>query len=211
MLFSWLFFNFAMLFDIGCSSLVQKTRFLDHYLPYFRQHLITCPLSTHLSFQALFTESSWGDQLLVLPPFSGALRAPCPLCCVFLFSFLFIIQVFFFFAEWGISLSRGLCWFIPGVAVGIPRAAYLLTLLVCVSQAVLELGSGGAGALLFSQCEVVWRSFVRAGGSGCWSFASCWLFSAKCSSSISAKFLIYRAHTVFFLPLVAILDHPLCF
>jgi hypothetical protein len=27
----------------------------------------------------------------------------------------------------GFSLSRGLCWFIPGVAVGLLNAAYLLT------------------------------------------------------------------------------------
>jgi hypothetical protein len=53
----------------------------------------------------------------------------------------------------------------------------------------------------------VWRSFVRAGGSWCQSFdSSWWFFSAKCSSSISAKFLIYGAHTVCFCPLVAILD-----
>jgi hypothetical protein len=34
---------------------------------------------------------------------------------------------FFFFCRAGVSLSRGLCWFIPGVAVGILHAAYLLT------------------------------------------------------------------------------------
>jgi hypothetical protein len=31
-------------------------------------------------------------------------------------------------------------------------------------------------------------------------------FSAKCGSSVSAKFLIYGAHAVCFLPLVTILD-----
>jgi hypothetical protein len=105
--------------------------FVDHYLPYFRQQLITGPLLALLLFQSLFTEilhagqvltpppfscaatyqppsvglsafpvfaeSSCGDQLLALPPFSVALRAPCSLCCVFLFSYLFIIQVFLFF------------------------------------------------------------------------------------------------------------------
>jgi hypothetical protein len=61
--------------------------------------------------------------------------------------------------------------------------------LLDVSQAGLELVSGGAGALLFSQCNVAWRSFVQAGGSGCRSFASSWFFfSAKCGSSISVKF-----------------------
>jgi hypothetical protein len=80
-------------------------------------------------------------------------------------------------------------------------------LLVWVSQAGLELASGSMGALLVSQCNMVWRSFVWAGGSGCQTFAySWWFFSAKCGSSISARFLIFMAHTVCFLTLVAILD-----
>jgi hypothetical protein len=66
------FFNFAMSFGFGCSSLVQETRFVDHYLLYFRQWLLPYLLSAHLPFQALFTESSHGQQLLALPPFSGA-------------------------------------------------------------------------------------------------------------------------------------------
>jgi hypothetical protein len=41
MLLCWLFFNFAMLFDFGCCSLVQEMNFGDHYLPYFRQQLVT--------------------------------------------------------------------------------------------------------------------------------------------------------------------------
>jgi hypothetical protein len=78
-------------------------------------------------------------------------------------------------------------------------------LLVRISQAGLEPVSGGAGALLFSQCKVAWRSFVWARGTGCLSFASSWwFFSAKCGSSISGKFLIYGAHGVCFLPLASI-------
>jgi hypothetical protein len=42
-----------------------------------------------------------------------------------LFSSLFIIQ--FFFPQVGVRLSRGLCWSIPGVAVGMPHDTYLLT------------------------------------------------------------------------------------
>jgi hypothetical protein len=34
-------------------------------------------------------------------------------------------------------------------------------------------------------------------------------FSAKCGSSVSARFLIYGSHAVCFLPPVAILDPPL--
>jgi hypothetical protein len=71
----------------------------------------------------------------------------------------------------------------------------------------LELASGSARTLLFSQFNVVWRSFVCLGGSGCWSFNSflCF-FSAKCDFSVSARFLIYGAHTVWFCTLVSILD-----
>jgi hypothetical protein len=39
---------------------------------------------------------------------------------------LFVVQ-FFFFAGRGFILSRGLCWFIAGVAGGVPCDAYLLT------------------------------------------------------------------------------------
>jgi hypothetical protein len=48
---------------------------------------------------------------------------------------------------------------------------------------------------------------VQAGGLRCWSFASSWwFFSAKCGSSLSARFLIYGVHAICFLPLVTILD-----
>jgi hypothetical protein len=54
------------------------------------------------------------------PSFSGAQGALPSLLSVFFNSLLF------FYGEED-SLSRGLCWFIPGVAVGIPCAAYLIT------------------------------------------------------------------------------------
>jgi hypothetical protein len=46
-----LFFNFAEPLDFGCCSLAQKMSFVVHYLPYFRQWLITHPLSAFLPFQ----------------------------------------------------------------------------------------------------------------------------------------------------------------
>jgi hypothetical protein len=67
---------------------------VDHYLPYFRQQLITHRLSALLPFQPLFTESSCGDHLLALPPFSSAFSATLTLCCVLVFSPLFIVQFF---------------------------------------------------------------------------------------------------------------------
>jgi hypothetical protein len=79
--------------------------------------------------------------------------------------------------------------------------------LLDVFQEGLEPTSGSMGALLFSQCNMAWRSFVWAEGSRCWGFDSSWcLFSAKCGSSISAKFLTYGAHAVCFCTLVTILD-----
>jgi hypothetical protein len=45
-----LFLNFAEPVDFGCCSLDQEMSFVDHYLPYFRQWLITHPLSACLSF-----------------------------------------------------------------------------------------------------------------------------------------------------------------
>jgi hypothetical protein len=66
------------------------------------------------------------------------------------------------------------------------------------------------GAILFTQFNVVWGSFLWARGSGCQSFDSprCFI-STKCGSSTSAKFLIHGAHAVCFCALVAILYSPL--
>jgi hypothetical protein len=124
MLVCLLFFNFAMLFDFGYYSLAQEMSFVDCYLPYFRQHLFTCRLSALLPFQSLFTESLHGDKLLAPPLFSDALEHPA-LSAVCLFGSLLITQ-FYFFCGVGVSLPRGLCCFISGVAVGILHATYLL-------------------------------------------------------------------------------------
>jgi hypothetical protein len=62
----------------------------------------------------------------------------------------------------GVSLSRGLCWFISGVAVGIQCDTWCSPVdLLNVSQAGLELVSGGRGALLF--LSVMWcvEAFYR--------------------------------------------------
>jgi hypothetical protein len=208
----WLFFNFALLFDFGCCSLTQKMNFVDCYLPYFRQWLITSMLSTLLPFQSMFTETLPRDQLLPPPSFSSVLTAHHPLCCVLVFSSLFIVQFFllcfFFLHEGGISLPRGLCWFIPEVAGGIPCDTWCSPVdLPNVTQAGLEPASDDMGTLLFSQCNVACRSFPWTRGSGCQSFDSSWCFiSTKCGSSVSAIFLIYGAHAVCFCALVNILD-----
>jgi hypothetical protein len=71
--------------------------FVDSYLPYFRQQLITHLLSALLPFQLLLTESLHGDQLLASPPFSSVISATLFLCCVLVLSSLFIVQDFLVF------------------------------------------------------------------------------------------------------------------
>jgi hypothetical protein len=113
---------------------------------------------------------------------------------------------FFSFCRPGRSVCPRAMLVYPRVGVGVPHAAYLPT---CWSAGCLpsRFRASGAGALLFSQCNVAWRSFVQAEGSGCQSFNSSWcFFSAKYGSILSAKFLIYGAHAVCFCTLVAILD-----
>jgi hypothetical protein len=107
MLVCWLVFNFSTLFDFGCCSLAQEMNFVDHYLPYFRQWLITCLLSSLLPFMPLFMESLHRNQLLAPLIFPSALRASCPL-----FSSLFIIQFFGVFCCPGsyAGLSQGWLW-----------------------------------------------------------------------------------------------------
>jgi hypothetical protein len=77
-----------------------------------------------------------------------------------LFSSLFIIHGFLA-GQWGQPVHRAMLVY-PGVAVGIPPEAWCSPIgLPDVSQAGLELVSGGMGILLFSQCNMAWR------GSGC--------------------------------------------
>jgi hypothetical protein len=66
-------------------------------------------------------------------------------------------------------------------------------LFVCISQAGLELASGSAGALLFSQCNMVWRSFVQAGSSGFWSFVFIYLFFFLPSVAPAGKYSVWSA------------------
>jgi hypothetical protein len=60
----------------------------------------------------------------------------------------------------------------PRCSCGKSTCCLFAHLLVLMSQAGLELAPGSMGALLFSHCNTVWRSFVRAIGSGCLGFDS---------------------------------------
>jgi hypothetical protein len=131
----------------------------------------SCQLSTVTGF--VYLEFMW-RAAPCLPPFFSALKAPCPLCCVsfsvpcLLFSFVLLL---FFLQGGDQSVQRALLAY-PRGGCGSTACCLFAHLLVCISQAGLELVSGGMGALLVSQCNVTWRSFVWAGGSRCQTFAS---------------------------------------
>jgi hypothetical protein len=59
--------------------------FVDCYLLYCMQQLITHPLSACLPFQSLLTESSCGEQLLAPPPSPVCSEHPSLLCVPFQF------------------------------------------------------------------------------------------------------------------------------
>jgi hypothetical protein len=136
--------------------------------------------------------------------------ASCAACSFSVPCLLFFF--FFFFCGTWVSLSRELCWFIPGVAVGIPHAAYLLTcwsaspklvwsrhLVAQEPSCFLRVTWCGDALHRLGVCVVRVLLFL-----GVFVF----FFSAKGGSSISARFLIYGAHAVCLLPLVTILDPP---
>jgi hypothetical protein len=75
-----------------------------------------CCRSCLLRPACLFTVP-WG----ISPPPCSAFRAPHPLCHLS-FLLLLIIQFLFFLCV-GVGLSRGLCWSVPGLSVGVPHAS----------------------------------------------------------------------------------------
>jgi hypothetical protein len=117
-----------------------------------------------------------------------AQSTPPSLLCV-LFNFQFILYIFPFCGA-GVSLSRGLCF--PRDGCGSTTCCLSTHLLVHISQVGLELvASGSIEALLFSQCNVVWKSPVRAGGSGYLRFASYFFFlsSVALASQQDSRFM----------------------
>jgi hypothetical protein len=153
-------------------------------------------LQTHLLWQACLFKIHAGA--CPSPFLQSAQGTPLYLLCV-LFSSLFFIQLFFFPGQ-GLEcpggyagLSRGGC--------GDTTCRLFAHLLVCMSS--------GTGALLVSPYIVAWGRYVWAGGLGVSEF--CFflvVFPPRCVSSISARFLLYGAHTICFLPLVTILEPP---
>jgi hypothetical protein len=114
-------------FYFVCCSLDQELSFVDRYLPYLKQWLITHPLSALLPFWSLFTESSCGDPLL-----GCAYGTLPPLCSMFFFSSLFIILFFL----WGGGQSvQGAMLVYPRGGCGSTTCHLFAHLLVCVSHA----------------------------------------------------------------------------
>jgi hypothetical protein len=105
-------------------------------------------------------------------PFCGALTAPYSLCFIFL---VYYSVLGLFFVGQGVSLSKGLCWFIPGVAVGIPHDSHLLTFW---SESPKQVGASlwwCWNPVVFSMyCGI--EKLCTAGVSRCRSFDSSWCF-----------------------------------
>jgi hypothetical protein len=122
--------------------------------PYFRQQLITHCQPVCLSRLCLL-KVYWkflGRSALCSSRLLGALRVPIPLCCMFLFSSLFIIQ---FCVGVGRDHSvQGAMLVYPRGGCGNTTGRLFAHLLVCVSQAGWEPTSGGVGALLISHCNM---------------------------------------------------------
>jgi hypothetical protein len=114
---------------------------------------------------------------LLLPPSLVGFQNSQPLCCVLVFSSLFILHIFFILGRGnGVSLTRGQCWFIWRVAGEILHDIWLSLIgLLNVSQADLGLWLATARGFLFSQCYKVWRRLPWARCSRCQSFNYPWI------------------------------------
>jgi hypothetical protein len=203
-----------------CFSILQSHLTLDvaHWLRWWALWTAVCPISgsgwslalcgpSCLSSH-LFTDGPCGDQFLAPPCLFNELSTSCPLCCVFSVHCLLLS----FFCGQGQSAQGAMLAYLRG---GWGNTTWHLTFTCLVCQMSLkQIWSwqlAVMATLLFSQCNVVGWSFLWDRSSGCQSFDSPWCFiSAKCSSSVSARFWSHGAHTVCFCALVTILDQKSC-
>jgi hypothetical protein len=142
------------------------------YLPYFRQWLICCQLLAIYFYRLCLLKVCMEDSslLLLLSLVHSKYPAPSAACP---FQFLVYYLVFFFLCGAGVILSRWLCLFIPGVAVGVLHATYLLT---CWSVSPKQIWSWHLAVEEPSWflCVMWHGGTVRAGGSVCQSLAYSW-------------------------------------
>jgi hypothetical protein len=143
-----------------CLSRLCLLKYHEKFISLLLSPSLVQQLVGHLLFQASFTKISCRDLLLALPFFSCVLSDYFPICCMsfsvpcVLFSF-----VFFFSVGWG-SVCPGVMLVYPRGRCGNTTCCLFAHLLVCISQAGLVLVSGDERALLFSQCDMVWRGFA---------------------------------------------------
>jgi hypothetical protein len=120
-----------------CFSILQCPLTLDvaHWLRRWALWTTICPVPG-TGFSPAYCCPFCLSSLCLLKAHAEISSLPLPLLwftqstsllCV-LFQFLVYYSVLLFsFGRTGVILSRGLFWFIPGVAVGMPHATYLLT------------------------------------------------------------------------------------
>jgi hypothetical protein len=156
----WLCAVSMLCWFINCFSTLQCCLTLDvaYWLRWWSLWTAVCPISDSGLSPAhclpfCLSSVCLLDQLLDPPHFSTALRVPGPLCCM---SFLVpcLLFSFFFFCMLRVKSAQGATLVYPMGGCGSIACRLFAHLLVCVSQAGLELVSGGVGALLFSQCNV---------------------------------------------------------
>jgi hypothetical protein len=150
-----------------------------------------CPLSALLPFQSLITESSCGVQLLAPPPFSSALRAPCPLCCM---SFQLLLYYSVVFSVECAQSVQGAMLVYPRGSCGNTMCHLFAHLLVCVSQAgwshVMQLGRP---SVFLAQLSV--EKICMGWGLGCQSFDSSWrFFLPSVALCLSKIFYLQSSH-----------------
>jgi hypothetical protein len=176
MLVCWLFFNFATSFDFGHCSLAHEMSLWTTICPISGSglsptHRQPFYLSSLCLLNICVEISSLPSPLLQC----GQGTLPSLLCVPFLFLVHYSCFFFFFLQGNGLSVQGAMLVYTMG-SCGNTICNLFTHLLICVSQAGLEPVSGSMGTLLCSQCHMVWRSFVQAGGSGCQSFDSSWCF-----------------------------------
>jgi hypothetical protein len=137
------------------------------------------------------------------PPFSGV-QGASPFLLHFLFSSLVFFS-FFFSPRQGsdylgsyAGLSQGWLWGYHVSLICSPVGLHL----PCRLGAGIWWCRSPSGFSIY--CGM--GSYVWAGGLGVLEFCLMVVFPARCVCSISARFLLYRAHAICFLPLVTILD-----
>jgi hypothetical protein len=163
------------------------------------------PTLSQLLLQAFFTDSLHGEQLLAPFPLSSVLRAPHPAC-----PFRFLVYYSGFFVFFCFAGLGSVC---PGAMLVYPRgdcgntACHLFTHLWSASpNQVWSWHLVVREPFCFLSVMFCGEALCRLGVQVARVLLILCGFSAKCGSSISARFLIYGAHAVCVLPLVAILD-----